>query len=45
MAAGPVETAVTTETITAAFGYPIMVEHADGRWSARAIRSRTRVAA
>jgi iron complex transport system ATP-binding protein len=45
VAAGPVETAVTTETITDAFGHPIMVEHADGRWSARAIRSRTRVAA
>ncbi|MCI0158442.1 ATP-binding cassette domain-containing protein [Leifsonia shinshuensis] len=40
VASGPIEAAVTTETVTAAFEHPIRVERADGRWSARAVRER-----
>jgi iron complex transport system ATP-binding protein len=40
VASGPIEEAVTTETVTAAFEHPIRVERAEGRWSARAVRER-----
>jgi iron complex transport system ATP-binding protein len=40
VASGPIEEAVTTETVTAAFEHPIRVERADGRWSARAVKER-----
>lgn len=39
-AAGPIGQVLSTETITAAFEHPIAVGYADGRWSARTIRSR-----
>ncbi|WP_152363745.1 ABC transporter ATP-binding protein [Microlunatus speluncae] len=45
VAAGPVGGAVTTETITRAFGHPITVEQVDGRWSARATRPHAGAAA
>lgn len=38
VASGPVEEAVTTETISAAFDHPIRVTRDDGRWNARADR-------
>lgn len=38
VAAGPVATTVTTQTVTEAFEHPIQVEWAAGRWSARAVR-------
>lgn len=38
VAAGPVVATVTTQTVTEAFEHPIHVEHAAGRWSARAVR-------
>ncbi|HLT61843.1 MAG TPA: ATP-binding cassette domain-containing protein, partial [Microlunatus sp.] len=40
VASGPVEQAITSDTISAAFGHPIRVQHADGRWNARAVRNR-----
>jgi iron complex transport system ATP-binding protein len=40
VASGPIEEAVTTETVTGAFEHPIRVERADGRWSARAVKER-----
>ncbi|GAA0421753.1 ATP-binding cassette domain-containing protein [Leifsonia naganoensis] len=40
VATGPIEQAVTTETVTRAFEHAIRVERADGRWSARAVRER-----
>lgn len=39
VAAGPIAEAVTTATISEAFGHPIKVDRADGRWTARAVRS------
>ena len=44
VAAGPVHETVTTEVISRAFEHTIHVEHRHGRWSARAERSRRRVA-
>ena len=41
VASGPIEEAVTTETVTTAFEHPIRVERAEGRWSARAVKERT----
>ncbi|KHK95878.1 ABC transporter ATPase [Microbacterium mangrovi] len=38
VAAGPVEAALTTATISTAFEHPIEVERMDGRWSARTVR-------
>lgn len=38
VAAGPVDAALTTETVTRAFAHPIIVERENGRWSARAAR-------
>ena len=38
VASGPVGAAVTTDTISRAFDYPIEVERVAGRWSARARR-------
>lgn len=38
VARGPVGEAVTSETITEAFDYPIRVTHHEGRWGARAGR-------
>jgi iron complex transport system ATP-binding protein len=38
VAAGPIEEAVTTETVSRAFEHPIRVQRHDGRWSARAAR-------
>jgi iron complex transport system ATP-binding protein len=40
VAAGPAAETLTTENVTAAFRHPITVRHDDGRWSARASRSR-----
>lgn len=38
VAAGPVETTLTTTEVSAAFDHPIEVEHAHGRWSAHGRR-------
>ena len=38
VAAGPVETTLTSEVLSGAFGMPLMVSHIDGRWNARAAR-------
>ena len=38
VARGPIERAVTTETISRAFEHPIRVARDGGRWSARAVR-------
>ncbi|EFV13451.1 ABC transporter ATP-binding protein [Segniliparus rugosus] len=38
-ACGPVDSAVTSETISQAFGHPIVVERSAGRFSARAART------
>jgi iron complex transport system ATP-binding protein len=38
VASGPVDEALTEQTITTAFEHPIAVERTDGRWSARAAR-------
>lgn len=38
--AGPVEEVVTTQNISEAFRHPVEVQRRDGRWSARAARSR-----
>jgi iron complex transport system ATP-binding protein len=38
VARGPVGEAVTSETISEAFDYPIRVTHHEGRWGARAGR-------
>jgi len=38
VASGPIDAAVTTASVTRAFGHPIRVERADGRWTARAER-------
>ncbi|NUO61312.1 MAG: ATP-binding cassette domain-containing protein [Hamadaea sp.] len=38
VAAGPVDTAITTDTVSAAFSHPITVTHQDGRWAARSER-------
>jgi iron complex transport system ATP-binding protein len=35
-AAGPIDEVLTAETLSGAFDLPLVVEHADGRWSARA---------
>lgn len=39
-ATGPVAEVLTTELVSESFAYPIHIEHRDGRWSARAGRSR-----
>lgn len=39
-AAGPIAEVLTTDNVTAAFDHPIEVGFADGRWSARTVRSR-----
>jgi iron complex transport system ATP-binding protein len=44
VAAGPIHTAVTTATVSAAFGHPIDVSYQDGRWSARSARRRPALA-
>ncbi|MBS6260179.1 ABC transporter ATP-binding protein [Cutibacterium avidum] len=36
VAAGPVETILTSEVLSGAFGMPLTVSHVDGRWNARA---------
>ncbi|WP_195839979.1 ABC transporter ATP-binding protein [Cutibacterium porci] len=36
VAAGPVETTLTSEVLSGAFDMPLTVNHADGRWNARA---------
>ena len=36
VAAGPVETTLTSEVLSGAFGMPLTVSHVDGRWNARA---------
>ena len=36
VAAGPVETTLTSEILSSAFGMPLAVSHIDGRWNARA---------
>ncbi|WP_033289571.1 ABC transporter ATP-binding protein [Amycolatopsis jejuensis] len=41
VAAGPIDQAVTTASVSRAFGHPIRVTRHDGRWSARAARSRS----
>ncbi|WP_029287342.1 ABC transporter ATP-binding protein [Cellulomonas sp. HZM] len=38
VASGPIDAAVTTETVSTAFEHPIRVERTDGRWTARAHR-------
>jgi iron complex transport system ATP-binding protein len=38
VAAGPAETAVSTEHVSTAFSHPIDVQYHDGRWLARAAR-------
>ncbi|MBO0820836.1 MAG: ATP-binding cassette domain-containing protein [Nocardiopsaceae bacterium] len=38
VASGPAADTVTTDNVTAAFGHPIAVSRADGRWAARAGR-------
>lgn len=38
-AAGPIESVLTTERVSAAFEHPIAVENHEGRWSARAVYS------
>ena len=35
VAAGPVEQVLTSERLSQAFGLPLVVAHADGRWTAR----------
>lgn len=40
VAAGRAATTVTTEHVSAAFGHPITVQYHDGRWTARAARTR-----
>ena len=35
-AAGPIDEVLTAETLSGAFDLPLVVDHADGRWSARA---------
>ncbi|WP_456786872.1 ABC transporter ATP-binding protein [Cellulomonas sp. P5_C5] len=35
-AAGPIDQVLTAETLSGAFDLPLTVDHADGRWSARA---------
>jgi iron complex transport system ATP-binding protein len=43
VASGPAVDVLTSENVSAAFGYPITVTHHDGRWSARGSASwRTR---
>lgn len=39
VASGSADDVITTETISLAFDHPIRVHRADGRWSARAVRS------
>ncbi|MFB9926528.1 ABC transporter ATP-binding protein [Amycolatopsis halotolerans] len=41
VSSGPIEQAVTTASISRAFGHPIRVDRHDGRWSARAARGRS----
>lgn len=41
VSSGPIEQAVTTASISRAFGHPIRVDRRDGRWSARAARTRS----
>ena len=38
VSAGPAETAISTEHVSAAFSHPIDVQYHDGRWLARAAR-------
>jgi iron complex transport system ATP-binding protein len=45
VAAGPIEQVLTGETLSASFGLPLEVEHADGRFFARAVRRVAGVAA
>ena len=40
VAGGRVDDALTTQVISAAFEHPIVVDRANGRWSARAVRAR-----
>ena len=35
VAAGPLEEVVTEANLTATFGMPLVLDHEDGRWSAR----------
>lgn len=39
VAAGPVHDTLTTELVSQAFEHPIAVDHSDGRWRARSLRS------
>ncbi|WP_134669846.1 MULTISPECIES: ABC transporter ATP-binding protein [unclassified Amycolatopsis] len=41
VSSGPIDQAVTTASISRAFGHPIRVDRHDGRWSARAARTRS----
>ncbi|MBB4684205.1 ABC transporter ATP-binding protein [Amycolatopsis jiangsuensis] len=44
VAGGPIDQALTTATVSRAFGHPIRVARHDGRWSARAARRGAQVA-
>ena len=39
-AAGPIDTELTADALSACFGLALTLDHADGRWTARATRSR-----
>lgn len=43
-AAGPAEQVLTSHNVSTAFDHPIEVEHRDGRWNARTLRSSLRAA-
>lgn len=39
VASGPIASVLTRENLTTGFGIPLLVEHRDGRWTARAVTS------